>query len=118
MRVLVIEAELQERLQDVGIPLATNEIAKVLATTEAALDAAEQGAAQAQQDHAQTLSVLSDAREVLIDHVCKLPLSKRDHGPILYRIDAELRSSAALAALTTEAAEPLTPESVVRGETP
>lgn len=35
----------------------------------------------------EVIDVLREAREQLIAHAVKLPLSKRDHGPVMYRID-------------------------------
>jgi len=39
-------------------------------------------------DRQDALAVLEEARQSLIDHAVKLPLSRRDHGPVLYKIDA------------------------------
>lgn len=36
----------------------------------------------------EVIDLLWDARQSLIDHAVQLPLKRRDHGPMLVRIDA------------------------------
>lgn len=43
--------------------------------------------------NADLTAALELARVSLIDHACKLPLSKRDHGPVLVAIDAALAAA-------------------------
>lgn len=39
------------------------------------------------QERNEALALLEDARQSLIEHAKKLPLSERDHGPMLEKID-------------------------------